>query len=398
MKALWVFHYPVYGGPHNFAVGVRRPIAALGWEFDAVITDEPGNAEVRLVDAGIETVAMPLHRLRASMDPRDNVRMALAFRSEVRAMERLIADARCDVVVLTGLVNMHGAVAARRAAVPIVWQVVDSRVPPVPRAVAMTLVRQWADALMFNGHAIEAMHVGKRPLVGPSFQFTGGVDTARFHPDPARGAATRERFGVPQDGLFVGTVANLNPMKGIEYFIRAAARIFGERPDSWFMISGSQHETHRKYLAALREEIRASGVPAERFIWTDGPPEDKYRALDVMLITSRPRSEGTTTTALESQATEVPVVATDVGSVREVVEDELTGLVVPPDSPEATASAALRLAASPDQRRRFGTAGRNLVMEKHSVVRMASVYDRAFRAAIERRLERSASVKSVGQR
>ena len=158
---------------------------------------------------------------------------------------------------------------------------------------------------------------------------------------------TRRRFGVPEDALFVGTVANLNPMKGIEYFIRAASRVFEENPDSWFLINGSTYETHRAYTAALHREADASAVPRERFIWTDGLPQNHYVALDVTLVTSRPRSEGTTTTAPESLACEVPVVATDVGSVREVVRDEVTGLVVPADSPEALARETLRLAGDP---------------------------------------------------
>ena len=50
MRALWVFHFPVYGGPHNTAVGVRGPLADLGWETLAALTDEPGNAEQRLTE------------------------------------------------------------------------------------------------------------------------------------------------------------------------------------------------------------------------------------------------------------------------------------------------------------------------------------------------------------
>ena len=77
----------------------------------------------------------------------------------------------------------------------------------------------------------------------------------------------------------MGTVANMNPMKGIEYFIRAASRVFKENPDSWFLINGSTYETHRAYTASLHREAEASGVPAERFIWTDGlPPEPLRRA------------------------------------------------------------------------------------------------------------------------
>ena len=105
MRALWVFHFPVYGGPHNTAVGVRGALADLGWETLAALTDEPGNAGQRLTDEGLETVTMPLHRLRASWHPRDNLRTAAGFRREVRALEQLIRARSCDVVVLTGLMN-----------------------------------------------------------------------------------------------------------------------------------------------------------------------------------------------------------------------------------------------------------------------------------------------------
>jgi glycosyltransferase involved in cell wall biosynthesis len=384
MRALWVFHFPVYGGPHNTAVGVRDPLADLGWETLAALTDESGNAEERLTEGSLETVTMPLHRLRASWHPRDNLRTAAALREEVRALEQLIRARGCDVVVVTGLMNPHGAIAARRVGVPVVWQVLDTRTPPVPRSAAMTLVRRWADSVMFNGRAVENLHVGPRPLSAPSFQFTGGVDLKLFRPDPSLRMETRRRFGVPEDALFVGTIANLNPMKGIEYFIRAASRVFEENPDSWFLINGSTYETHRAYTAALHREADASAIPRERFIWTDGLPQDHYVALDVTLVTSRPRSEGTTTTAPESLACEVPVVATDVGSVREVVRDGVTGLVVPADSPEALARETLRLAADPALRRRLGEAGRREVAERHSMEATASVCDQAFRAAMEK--------------
>ncbi len=382
MRALWVFHFPVFGGPHNAAVEVREPLADLGWETVAALTDEPGNAKGRLTEGGLETVTMPLHRLRASRDPRDNLRTAAAFRREVRALEQLIRSRGCDVVVVTGLMNPHGAIAGRRAGVPVVWQVLDTRTPPIPRAAAMTLVRRWADSVMFTGRAVEELHVGRRPLPLPAFQFSGGVNTSRFSPDPELRVRTRRRLGVPEDALFVGSVANLNPMKGIEFFIRAASRVFRENPDSWFLINGSTYETHRAYTAGLHREIEASGVPAERFIWIDGPPDEQYAALDVTLVTSRPRSEGTTTTVLESLACEVPVVATDVGAIREVVQDGMTGMVVPPDSPKALAGATLRLAADPALIRRLGEAGRRLVAEQHSVETTASIYDRAFRAAM----------------
>jgi glycosyltransferase involved in cell wall biosynthesis len=395
MRALWVLHFPVYGGPHNTAVGVREPLADLGWQTVAALTDEPGNAAQRLSEGGLETVTMPLHRLRASLNPRDNLRTAAAFRGEVGALEQLIRDRDCDVVVVTGLMNPHGAIAARRAGVPVVWQVLDTRTPPIPRSAAMALARRWSDAMMFTGRAVQDLHVGRRPLAAPSFQFTGGVDLKRFRPAQERRAETRRRFGVPDEALFVGVVANVNPMKGIENFIRAASMVFSERPDSWFLINGSTYETHRSYTAALQREIGSSGVPPERFIWTDGPPADHYVALDVTLVTSRPRSEGTPTSALESLACEVPVVAADVGATREVIAEG--GVTVPPDSPDALARETLRLASDPALRRRLGEAGRRDVSEHHSIEATASVCDRAFRAALQSRSVVRAGIEPVRQ-
>jgi hypothetical protein len=184
------------------------------------------------------------------------------------------------------------------------------------------------------------------------------VDPLRFRPDSSRRRATRARFGVPEEALLLGAVGNLVPMKGIEYFIQAAALIHGRHPKSWFLISGSASLDHPDYPALLRAEVRRSGVPPERFIWTEGPPDDIYPALDLMLITSLPRSEGTTTTALESMACETPVVATAVGSIPEIVMDGSTGKIVPPADAEAIASAALALAEDPDSVRRLGSEGR----------------------------------------
>ena len=81
------------------------------------------------------------------------------------------------------------------------------------------------------------------------------------------------------------------------------------------------------------------------------------KVLDVFLLTSVPRSEGVSTTVLEAMATGVPVVATDVGGLDEVVENGRTGYVVPPLRADAIAAAALRLIRDPILRAEFGHPG-----------------------------------------
>ena len=191
----------------------------------------------------------------------------------------------------------------------------------------------------------------------------------------------RDELGVPRDAPFVGTVANLNPMKGIEWFIRAARLIHEQRPDAWFLISGATYPNHEDYRLMLEREMAATGVPRERFVVRHDPPDRHYPSLDVKLITSLPASEGRTTTGPEAMACAVAVVATDVGSVAEVVEHGETGLVVAPRDAGALARATLALLADPDLRHRLGATGRERALERYALEPSARTMIDSFSAA-----------------
>ena len=288
--------------------------------------------------------------------------------SEVAEIRRLMSRGQYDIAVLLGLTNPHAALAGRLERLPIVWQILDSATPPPVRASLMPFVRRWSDAVMFNGHALERMHNRGRPLRQPVTFFTAPVDTARFRPrDAAERTRLRAELKIPPDAPVVGTVANINPMKGIEWFVRAAVRVHAERPDAWFVICGQDYSTHARYRAQLEREMRASAIPRERWIRVQGDPDPYYPTFDVKLITSVPRSEGRTTTGPEAMACGIPVVATDVGAVREVIEDGRSGLVVPPLDADALANATLRLLSDPKLRARLGREGRRLAVERYGI-------------------------------
>jgi glycosyltransferase involved in cell wall biosynthesis len=384
VKILWISHFPVFGGPHNLALRLAEPLSHRGVETVYALPRAPGSAgsaAERLRDGGIEVEEIELGRLRSSRDPRVQLATLASARGDVRRIAELVRRHRADAVLLTGLANPHAAFAAREAGAAVIWQIADSRTPAPLRLAMMPLVRRLADTVMINGQALVASHVGSRPLHRPTFLFAGVVDTDRFRPDPERGAEARRALGVPPEALFVGTIANINPQKGIEYFVRAAAPIHAARPDARFLIHGHRYETHRSYEQMLERELRDSTVPSDRFVFTEGPPEGYYPALDVKLITSVPRSEGTTSTAMEAMACAVPVVATDVGAVAEVVEDGVTGFVVPPLDPAAIAAATLRLAGDADLRASAGEAGRQIARRRYSAPISAEVYVEALEAA-----------------
>ena len=110
--------------------------------------------------------------------------------------------------------------------------------------------------------------------------------------------------------------------------------------------------------------------------WSD-EPRRHLEALEVFVLPSR--FEGFPLAVVEAMLAELPVVASDVGAVREAVLDGRTGLLVPRDDPEALAAAVRELLADPARRRAMGAAGRTLALERYTAAAMArrfeSLYD-----------------------
>jgi glycosyltransferase involved in cell wall biosynthesis len=382
MKVLSVVHSPFFGGPHNEALRLREPLRRRGWEIEVAIPDEPGSAGPRLEAGGVPVHTLPLSRLRAVPDPRLLLRFARDFGPSVRGLKVVIEATNADVVQIGGLVNPHAALAARRRGAAVVWQIVDSRPPALVRWSAMVVVRRLADAVMFDGESLVPLH-GGASLDLPTFVYYPPVDTRRFAPGRERGLDVRAELGIGPDAPLVGTVSNLVPMKGLENFVAAAGRIAGALPDARFVVVGATPTSHAAYAARLQREASALGLQSPIvFAGERVDVERWYPAFDVALITSLKRSEGTTTTALEAQSCSVPVVATRVGAVGDVVADGVTGILVEPDRPEAVADAVLRLLGDDGLRSRLGAAGRKAALERFDAERAADVYVQAYHAAL----------------
>ena len=385
---LSVIHHPVFGGPHNQALRLAPVLERHGIATTVLLPDQPGNAADRLRAAEIDVIVMPLHRLRATFSPMTQARFITGFWREVWSIRRLIRERSIDIVQIHGLVNPHGAIAARMEGIPIVWQLLDTRPPVALRRLMMPLVTRLADVVMSTGMEVARVHPGALGLGDRLVPFYPPVHTDSFQPDAQRRHAARAELGVPEDAHLIGTVGNLNPQKGHEYLVRAAAIVRREFPDVFVRILGAHTPTHASYESRLAVEARAGGLSDGtqlQFIDPGSRIAELLPAFDVFLLTSVPRSEGVPTTVLEAMACGLPVVATNVGAVREVVEDGVTGYVVAPLDPEAIAEATLRLLRDPGLRERMGRDGRARAVERFSVERCAEVHLKAYDHALRRR-------------
>lgn len=380
-RFLFVIHYPVFGGPHNQALSLAGPLRTRGWETLVLLPDEPGNAAERLRAGGVETLTLPLGRLRASRSLRPHVRLARSFRSDVDRIESLIRSRDIELVVVGGLHNPHGAFAARRTGSAIVWQLIDASSPMSLRRLAMPLVVRLADVVMTCGN-VAAVHPGAMGLGERLVPFPPPVDVHQFVRDPERRAAAREELGLQGEDLVIGNVSNFSREKDHLTFVRAAAVVHRDRPSVRFVILGAQYPHRTSYVENLLREAKSRGLPADSLTLRDpgGRVAELAPAFDVFWLTST--SESGPAVVGEAMALGLPVVATDVGIVRTALAGG-AGSVVPTRDPAALALATMPYLDDEGVRESAGRAGRLRAPELFSVERCADAHVLAFERALE---------------
>lgn len=191
-------------------------------------------------------------------------------------------------------------------------------------------------------------------------------------PAPYRQASQGRR--PPEGGrILVGTAARLAPQKGLPVFIRAAAILADRFPRMQFLIAGSGPE--RPALEDLARRLGLSGRLSFPGYCKQLP--DTLARIDIFVLPSL--SEGQSITLLQAMAAGCTAVASRIGGVPEVIEDGLTGRLVPPGNAEALASVIAELAGDPEQARRLAAAGEKRVAARFTVQQMlaqtAAIYE-----------------------
>lgn len=207
-----------------------------------------------------------------------------------------------------------------------------------------------------------------------------GVELASY----AEAAATLERRP-PNPVMRVGFVGRVVPIKDVIMLIRAVG-IAVHSVDLEIWIIGPQDED-AAYAARCAELSRALGLEKVIRFLGPQPVTEIYPQLDLLLLTSI--SEGQPLVILEAHAAGLPVVATDVGGCRELIEGASgadadlgpSGIVTRVADPESTAGALVRMARNPALRRTLGRAGLRRVTQRYQLADVIAGYDRIYREA-----------------
>lgn len=209
-----------------------------------------------------------------------------------------------------------------------------------------------------------------------------GVDLKRFRPSPGECLEEkRKAFGLQMDDIVIGSVTRFDPVKNIDALVRAFARLnrnVSKRSKLLLIGDGSE-------LSAVRKLTDDLGL-TEKVIFA-GMRQDVPICLGLMDIYIQPSLfEGVPNAVLEAMAAGLPIVATNVGGVSEIVEDGKTGFLVDPNSEDGLTHAMDILIQHKEKRRQMGQSGRTRVVSLFSIEKMVSDYENLYEQLMQKGL------------
>lgn len=354
------------GGPQ---IRMIMAATAMKGRVDTTVIMPTDNSE-KFIDRceaeGIKYKAMSISRI--TKEWRVALRYIFLSIFEVSEITRFLKSEKFDLIhVSGGSWQYKGVVAGKLAGIKVLWHLNDTAMPVLFRRI-FSIFSTMADGFIFASESSKQYYGSLCKRGAPVFVVPAPVDTSIFNPAavPPYSGEFNTRL---KDKIVIGTVANVNPVKGLEDLIKVASILNGMVQNVCFIVVGAIYQNQHKYYQKLKK--LSAQLCTDNVLFLDAQSNIKglLKITDIYLCSSI--SESSPIAVWEAMAMSKPVVSTAVGDVPLYVEDGVNGFVVDVGDVDGMADRLSRYVADEQLRMEHGRRARE-VSVKHLDVELCA--------------------------
>ena len=240
------------------------------------------------------------------------------------------------------------------------------------------ILANWTDKIVANSISVKEFTIQCTGLNPNNFEVVyNGIDLTRFNPFLISRKTIRSELGIKNSTPTLVIVGRLTTQKGHRYLINALPTVLEKYPELRLFVVGDDSPFDTSTKEEIFKLVNTMGLTENViFLGERKDVPDILYAADIFVLPSL--WEGFGLVIAEAMAAGVPVIASKIDGIPEVVIDSVTGILVPPKNPEAIANAILYLLNNPNKAKKMGQAGRERVEKCFSVDEMVRKWDKLY--------------------
>ncbi len=302
------------------------------------------------------------------------------FPYEVVKLSILLKKNQFDIVHISGgSWQYKGILAAKLANIKAIWHLNDTYVPFFFKIV-FKLLSPLAAGYIFSAHRAKKYYYEYIDRKKPKFIIPPPVDTTLFKPSQNY-IKNKKAIASLKKLIVIGTIANINKIKGLETFIEVGSILNKHFKNLHFIVIGEVFVSQRGYFNSLKKLCKKKNVFNINFVNNCSDVRPFLQRFDIFTITSL--SETGPMTLWEAMSMEKAIVSTDVGDVGKFVKNDSNGYLVNVSDADTIAKKMSKLIINPELRKDFGKKVRRVVKKKLDLKICTELHIQAYQAIVK---------------
>jgi glycosyltransferase involved in cell wall biosynthesis len=374
-KVIFVQHSADYTGSVLSAHSAIKGLIKQGYEVHVIFSSE--GPAIHLFEAlNIQIYLLPhLNWLRRASFLKFSYDFYRAYRS-AKKFETLYRRISPDLIYINTSVSFSAAVAAKKTGIPSVWHIREMfqdvggemKAPFIFKPIVKYLFSKLPTKLVVNAKAVSDNMLNEKGQAKAQV-IPIGISNQFFIKNQSSAIKLEKK------NFLIGVPGTLRPAKGHAFFLNAVATILKDNPTIEVFITG---DGHPKFLEYLKTQVSNLGIANQvSFLGTVVDMPAFYKLCDLIVVPSASESFGRT--VIEAMASEVAIVATAVGGISEIIDDQINGLLVAYGDEDGLRHAIATLIN--DKHMRSALAGR--AVAKAKMLYTEAMYQRKLLSVIE---------------